>query len=72
MNAPEVEQIICNSEADSSMNSDLQQNSCQMLSQNTDSRSLNSGQASDYGDAESGILSIHCMLCGSDNPHRRN
>ncbi|XP_048501881.1 calmodulin-binding transcription activator 3 isoform X4 [Beta vulgaris subsp. vulgaris] len=54
MNAPEVEQIICNSEADSSMNSDLQQNSCQMLSQNTDSRSLNSGQASDYGDAESG------------------
>lgn len=46
---------------------DLQQNSCQMLSQNTDSKSLSSGQASEYDDVESGILSVHCTLQASDN-----
>ncbi|XP_021714178.1 calmodulin-binding transcription activator 3-like isoform X1 [Chenopodium quinoa] len=44
-------QIICNSEAESSLNSGLQQNCCPMLSQNNDSRSP---QASNYEDAESG------------------
>ncbi|KAL2906110.1 Calmodulin-binding transcription activator 2 [Bienertia sinuspersici] len=55
-NAPEIQRIVCNSEADNFMNSGFQQNSCQLLSQNTDIRSLSNAQAqaSDYEDAESG------------------
>lgn len=53
-NVPEIEQSVCIAEAQSSLNSGLQQHCRLMLSQNIDSRSLNRAQASDNEDAESG------------------
>lgn len=45
-----------NSDVDSSLSSKFQQYGYNVSSQTTDTRSLNSTQASEYGDAESGVF----------------
>ena len=51
-----TEGIILNSEVESSMSSSFHPNNGQIPSQTTDTTSMNSVQASEYEDAESGVF----------------
>lgn len=55
-------ETAANSEIDSSVSSSLRPNSYQMPSQTTDTSSLNSAQASEYEDAESGAFVFICCI----------
>lgn len=56
------EESMPNSDADSSLSSKFQQYGYNVPSQTTDTTSLNSTQASDYADAESGVFLGHASL----------